>query len=515
VPLSASFPPQRGREQCLDEVGESGSFSILRPHRGFLSRVGYQKVIVFPQEKGRDSWDMVMGVGHQFVDEVVVAGDRFRGGLLTVLQVEIVEPRRHKLEAQRTGERQQRGEQKWDINHVGHDFRGTVYTCFGRCVHEHCFQCSNCGTDLGGVVRAGQKTLEQPLLINEKLYCQLHGQQRKQLLISGDSNKVGRGEVVVDPDTAVRLPPTGYQPTRPVEPPRAAYQPSTALTESCKMDSNNNPWVGKRIVKSSDRPQTAVQHKTNTVPATVGNKNLSSELNKILQRKIDKEKETEKHEPLKKSISHTPPVPPPMMMKKEQRSVQKLPPPPSTNRPNEVGRTVCEFCKDEISGPYVLANGRCWCPEHFICSNSACARRLLGSGFIQEEDGAMYCDKCYEHLIAPSCAKCGLPITSDCLSAIQKQWHTQCFTCTHCRRSFGNMSFYLEDGKPYCETDWNQLFTTKCGSCKGPIKAGQRWVEALGSSYHTHCFNCSACQSNLEGQNFYAKEGRPYCRLHI
>jgi len=65
----------------------------------------------------------------------------------------------------------------------------------------------------------------------------------------------------------------------------------------------------------------------------------------VLQRKIDKEKETEKQEPLKKSISHAPLAP---SMKKNQRPVQKLPPPPPTNRPDDGRQTVCEFCKDEI-----------------------------------------------------------------------------------------------------------------------------------------------------------------------
>lgn len=40
-------------------------------------------------------------------------------------------------------------------------------------------------------------------------------------------------------------------------------------------------------------------------------------------------------------------------------------------------------------------------------------------------------------------------------------------------------------------TDWNELFTTKCIACGFPIEAGDRWVEALNSNYHSPCFNCS------------------------
>ncbi len=39
--------------------------------------------------------------------------------------------------------------------------------------------------------------------------------------------------------------------------------------------------------------------------------------------------------------------------------------------------------------------------------------------------------------------------------------------------------------------DWNELFTTKCVACGFPIEAGDRWVEALNSNYHSQCFNCT------------------------
>jgi hypothetical protein len=42
----------------------------------------------------------------------------------------------------------------------------------------------------------------------------------------------------------------------------------------------------------------------------------------------------------------------------------------------------------------------------------------------------------------------------------------------------------------YIFLDWNLLFTTKCTSCKFPIEAGDRWIEAIGSSFHSNCFNC-------------------------
>ncbi|EJW86454.1 hypothetical protein WUBG_02635 [Wuchereria bancrofti] len=187
--------------------------------------------------------------------------------------------------------------------------------------------------------------------------------------------------------------------------------------------------------------------------------------------------------------------------------------------------SCCEDCKQEIRDAYVLANGLAYCPDHFVCSNKLCGRKLLDIGFV-EEKGHKYCERCFETEIAPRCAKCNQPITADCLNALQKQWHPHCFACTYCHNPFGNSAFFLEQGQPYCETGklvtffsviatyWNTLFTTKCVSCHYPIEAGDRWVEALGAAFHSTCFNCTSCNVNLEGESFYAKNGAPYCKLH-
>ncbi|CAJ43909.1 PDZ and LIM domain protein Zasp [Caenorhabditis elegans] len=185
----------------------------------------------------------------------------------------------------------------------------------------------------------------------------------------------------------------------------------------------------------------------------------------------------------------------------------------TTTQQNGGRAPFCESCKQQIRGAFVLATGKSWCPEHFVCANSSCRRRLLECGFV-EEDGQKFCESCFEQHIAPRCNKCSKPIISDCLNALQKKWHPTCFTCAHCQKPFGNSAFYLEQGLPYCEQDWNALFTTKCVSCRYPIEAGDRWVEALGNAFHSNCFTCARCNHNLEGESFFAKNGQPFCRLH-
>lgn len=56
-------------------------------------------------------------------------------------------------------------------------------------------------------------------------------------------------------------------------------------------------------------------------------------------------------------------------------------------------------------GPFIVALGKTWCPEHFNCANSQCRRSLQEIGFV-EEQGQLYCEGCFEQYLAPICAKC-------------------------------------------------------------------------------------------------------------
>ncbi|KPU76685.1 uncharacterized protein Dana_GF13372, isoform J [Drosophila ananassae] len=174
---------------------------------------------------------------------------------------------------------------------------------------------------------------------------------------------------------------------------------------------------------------------------------------------------------------------------------------------------LCNSCNVQIRGPFITALGRIWCPDHFICVNGNCRRPLQDIGFV-EEKGDLYCEYCFEKYLAPTCSKCAGKIKGDCLNAIGKHFHPECFTCGQCGKIFGNTPFFLEDGQAYCEADWNELFTTKCFACGFPVEAGDRWVEALNHNYHSQCFNCTFCKQNLEGQSFYNKGGRPFCKNH-
>ncbi|XP_077285717.1 Z band alternatively spliced PDZ-motif protein 52 isoform X5 [Arctopsyche grandis] len=139
---------------------------------------------------------------------------------------------------------------------------------------------------------------------------------------------------------------------------------------------------------------------------------------------------------------------------------------------------LCAHCNGHIRGPFISALGRIWCPEHFVCVNNTCRRHLQDIGFV-EENGQLYCEYCFEQFIAPACDKCHAKIKGDCLNAIGKHFHPECFCCAYCGKLFGNNPFFLEEGLPYCEADWNELFTTKCFACGFPVEAGDRCAKKI------------------------------------
>ncbi|XP_052430634.1 PDZ and LIM domain protein 7 isoform X2 [Carassius gibelio] len=182
------------------------------------------------------------------------------------------------------------------------------------------------------------------------------------------------------------------------------------------------------------------------------------------------------------------------------------------NPADSSGRTpLCAACNKIIRGRYVVALGRSWHPEEFTCCQ---CKRVLDEGGFFEEKGSIYCTKCYDNRYSPNCVKCKKKITGEIMHALKMTYHVQCFLCAACKMPIRNQAFYMEEGEPYCERDYEKMFGTKCHGCDFKIDAGDRFLEALGYSWHDTCFVCAICQINLEGKTFYSKKDKPLCKSH-
>ncbi|ODN02695.1 Paxillin [Orchesella cincta] len=133
----------------------------------------------------------------------------------------------------------------------------------------------------------------------------------------------------------------------------------------------------------------------------------------------------------------------------------------------------------------VTALGKTWHPEHFTCAH---CRQELGSKNFYEREGQPYCEDDYHKLYSPRCAYCNGPILDKCVTALDTNWHPEHFFCAHCGKQFGQEGFHEKDGKPYCRSDYLSLFAPKCGGCTKPIT--DNYITALNAQWHPECFVC-------------------------
>ncbi|XP_031711383.1 PDZ and LIM domain protein 5b isoform X2 [Anarrhichthys ocellatus] len=172
---------------------------------------------------------------------------------------------------------------------------------------------------------------------------------------------------------------------------------------------------------------------------------------------------------------------------------------------------MCNKCNIVIRGPFLVAMGMSWHPEEFNCAH--CHSSLVENGFV-EEKGQVYCERCYEQFFAPTCGSCRQKILGEVMNALKQTWHVSCFVCVGCQQPIRGNTFHMEDGQPYCEKDYYKLFGASCHGCDFAIEAGDKFLDALGVTWHDTCFVCAVCSTSLEGQAFFSKKDKPLCKKH-
>ncbi|XP_055643056.1 leupaxin isoform X6 [Toxorhynchites rutilus septentrionalis] len=176
---------------------------------------------------------------------------------------------------------------------------------------------------------------------------------------------------------------------------------------------------------------------------------------------------------------------------------------------NTTQKGCCNACDKPIVGQVITALGKTWHPEHFTCNH---CNQELGTRNFFERDGNPYCEPDYHNLFSPRCAYCNGPILDKCVTALEKTWHTEHFFCAQCGQQFGEDGFHERDGKPYCRNDYIDMFALKCNGCNRAIM--ENYVSALNSQWHPDCFVCRDCRQPFLGGSFFDHEGLPYCETH-
>ncbi|XP_069721984.1 zyxin isoform X1 [Phaenicophaeus curvirostris] len=109
------------------------------------------------------------------------------------------------------------------------------------------------------------------------------------------------------------------------------------------------------------------------------------------------------------------------------------------------------------------------------------------------------------------CGFCRKPLsrTQPAVRALDSLFHMECFTCFKCEKQLQGQQFYNVDEKPFCE-DCYAGTLEKCSVCKQTIT--DRMLKATGNSYHPQCFTCVMCHTPLEGTSFIVDQAnQPHC----
>lgn len=173
---------------------------------------------------------------------------------------------------------------------------------------------------------------------------------------------------------------------------------------------------------------------------------------------------------------------------------------------NTQQKGCCASCDKPIVGQVITALGKQFHPEHFTCNH---CNQELGTRNFFERDGNPYCEADYHNLFSPRCSYCNGPILDKCVTALDKTYHIDHFFCAQCGQQFGDDGFHERDGKPYCRKDYFDMFAPRCAGCNQAIM--ENYISALNSQFHPDCFVCRDCKKAVTGKSFYAMEGLPVC----
>ncbi|OJJ04370.1 hypothetical protein ASPVEDRAFT_784510 [Aspergillus versicolor CBS 583.65] len=116
------------------------------------------------------------------------------------------------------------------------------------------------------------------------------------------------------------------------------------------------------------------------------------------------------------------------------------------------------------------------------------------------------------------CKKCSEPLTGQFVRALMATYHLECFKCEDCGQIVASKFFPIdaEDGSgqyPLCEIDYFRRLDLLCHDCGGALRGS--YITALDRKYHIEHFTCSVCPTVFGAQDsYYEHEGKVYCHYH-
>ena len=101
--------------------------------------------------------------------------------------------------------------------------------------------------------------------------------------------------------------------------------------------------------------------------------------------------------------------------------------------------------------------------------------------------------------------------------ALGGTYHIDCFRCLDCDKTVASKFFPIEDKNtqyPLCETDYFRRLKLLCHNCGGALRGS--YITALEKKFHIEHFTCSICPSVFgPHDSYYEHDNNVYCHYHF
>ena len=140
-----------------------------------------------------------------------------------------------------------------------------------------------------------------------------------------------------------------------------------------------------------------------------------------------------------------------------------------------------------------------------VCS--VCNNMVRGSKYITEPNGKIICENC--ELTGARCSKCkALFMSTDARRTLPNMpnyaYHDYCFNCVECQNVITAVDFYQnENGLPMCLNCFEMSRLPRCAVCSKHLSGPYILIE--NRPLHKECFNCSACNSQIDPDKGFFK----------
>ncbi|KAI2138569.1 Rho-type GTPase activating protein Rga1 [Ophidiomyces ophidiicola] len=164
--------------------------------------------------------------------------------------------------------------------------------------------------------------------------------------------------------------------------------------------------------------------------------------------------------------------------------------PRDRSRPNVgSGSRICRKCGESLLGQFVRALGGTYHLECFQCHDCG---DVVASKFFPvdaEDKTGQYplCETDYFRRLNLLCFECGGALRGSYITALDRKYHIEHFTCSVCPTIFGAQdSYYEHESKVYCHYHYSTRFAQRCNGCQTAIL--KQFVEIFrnGSNQHWH-----------------------------